>query len=137
MLFSTVLVSVTMLLACCGGDPGSPDDATGDVPTFDGVLTCPDGGDVGGVGWDYGADPKGFVDDPAAWVRDNGRGLDEGLTLTLLATAGDREDVVIATRDDGAVLLFVDFGQDAAGAFFPVEGEACPSSGLEDFNQGS
>jgi hypothetical protein len=87
------------------------------------------------MGWDYGADENGFVDDPAAWVRDNGRGLDKDLTLSFLPTAGDREDVVIATREDGVVIAFVDFGREPPGAYFPIEAEACPSSGLEDFNQ--
>jgi hypothetical protein len=135
-LCSIVLISAIMPVACGrAGDPTTADDPSGNAPTFAGVLTCPDGEDAGGAGWDYGADPEGFVDDPVAWVRDNARGLEIDLTLSFLESAGDREEVVIATRQDGVVLAFVDFGQDPAGAYFPNEAEACPSSGIEDFNQ--
>ncbi len=100
---------------------------------FSGTLTCPAGEDVGSATWDYGANPRGQSTDAVAWVRQHARGLGVNLTLTFLTTAGELENVVVATREDGTALAFVTFGKDGEGRYFPTDAEACPSSGIEDF----
>jgi hypothetical protein len=112
------------------------DPPSSDAPGFTGSLICPAGEDVGEAFWDYGANPRGETTDVVAWVRTHSRGLDAGLNLTFLPTAGDLRNVVIATGEDGVVLAFVVFGKDARGRFFPNGAEVCPSSGIEDFTAG-
>jgi hypothetical protein len=57
--------------------------------------------------------------------------------LSFVDRAGDRDDVVVATRDDGVALAFVDFGVDETGRYYPGEAGACPSSGIEYFSVGA
>ena len=125
----------SLFLGCSGSaptdEPTDPRSASG--AGFSGTLTCPAGEDAGSATWDYSANPRGETTDPVAWVRGHARGLGASLTLTFLPTAGELEDVVVATRDDGVALAFVTFGEDDEGRYFPNEAEACPSAGIEDF----
>jgi hypothetical protein len=129
-------LAVIVLSSCRDAVP--PIDAAGNPssqsPSFGGELVCPDGEEAGGAGWDYGPDPRGITRDAVGWVRTHATGIDETLTLALLTKAGDRDNVVVASRPDGTVLAFVDFGVDDRGRYFPGEAEACRSSGIEDFN---
>jgi hypothetical protein len=125
------LTLVPVQIAIPENGTGSP---TSGPLTFAGELRCPAGEKAGGAIWDYGSDVRGTIVDPTTWVRESATGLDPALKLSFVKEAGDRDNVVLATSADGSVLAFVDFGVDKAGEYFPNDAEACPSSGIEDFN---
>jgi hypothetical protein len=123
-----------MLMGCKGSTPANEQaDPPASPAGFSGELDCPAGEEVGDAFWDYSPNPRGQTTDAVAWVRRHADGLDGSLDLTFLPTAGDLEDVVVATGEDGTALAFVAFGKDEGGRYYPTEAKACPSSGIEDF----
>jgi hypothetical protein len=132
--FTTVICAVSV---SCAGEGGvaapSTVRTTPPTPHVSSNLSCPDGEEPREAGWDYGADPRGFVTDPVAWVRKHARGLDPGLDVSLIDASADLEDVVVATTPDGTVLAYVDFNKDDTGRYLPVVAKACRASKIEDF----
>ena len=112
-----------------GASPSTPTV----ISPFDGELRCATGDELGAGVWDYGANPRGTIEDPVHWVSSKSVGLRPELTLSFVERVGDREDVVVISEEDGRTLGFVDFARDEDGLYFPVTTESCASSGLHDF----
>jgi hypothetical protein len=139
--FAVAGVALATLIASCG-DPtrqraGSTSVTVSPDP-FDGVLRCPAGEEAGAGGWDYGANPRGTVDDPIAWTRENAVGLIAGVELSFVeeihGSTDELENVVLAKNEDGLVIAFVEFGRDDNGRYLPNYFESCASSGIEEFS---
>jgi len=133
-----ILATIWMSAFTGCADPGAPPTgrrsaSVDDSPVFDGELGCLPGEEDGAAFWDYGANPKGTIEEPVRWVRTSFVGLDPSLTLTFFEEAGGLDDVVVATNDQGRVIAFVEFGRDDEGRYFPNEAAACASAGIEDF----
>jgi len=130
------LVAVCSLAfhTACGSPIRSANNGT--PSPFDGELRCPAGEKDGWVGWDYGI-PRGTIEDPIDWVRQNAVGLDPALELSFVEEIRGPSDVfpnaVLATNKDGVVLAFVEFGQDENGRYFPNQALLCASTGIEEF----
>jgi hypothetical protein len=130
---AVLAASISPIAVACGTSGVSTPPASSSPPSFSSDLTCSDGHDPGGAGWDYGANPRGVTNDPVEWVRTHARGLDPDLTLSLIdAKQDDLDDLVIAWAD-GSVQAYIDFNVDEAGRYFPVDALACRASGIEDF----
>lgn len=132
------VILLVMLLGC--GDPGATpavDGSESRPPPFEGAVQCDPGEEDGAAGWDYGANPRGTIDDPVVWMRDNAVGLDAALTLSFVEEVRGEtdilENVVLAATEEGAVVAFVEFGRDERGRYFPNRSEMCASAGIEDF----
>lgn len=135
-----LLAAVLAVVACAdapqprSGEPSSP---VSEPPAFDGELRCPAGEEHGAAGWDYGANPKGTIEDPVGWFRNNAVGLDTGLKLSFVEEVRGRSDtlhnVVLAENEDGLVVAFIEFGRDDEGRYLPNYAEACASAGIQDF----
>jgi hypothetical protein len=104
---------------------------------FDGAVRCPAGEEDGAAFWDYGANPRGTIDDPIAWTRENAVGLITAVELSFVeeirGSTDVLENVVLARNEDGLVIAFVEFGRDDNGRYFPNSSESCASSGIEEF----
>jgi hypothetical protein len=104
---------------------------------FDGELRCPAGDEDGAVMWDYGANPKGMIQDPVRWFRQNAVGLDPKLMLSFLeefrGSADTLDNVVMAKNEDGLVVAFLEFGRDDEGRYFPNQAVVCASAGIQEF----
>jgi hypothetical protein len=118
-------------------DPSRISDSSHEPEPFDGEIRCPAGEQVGAVAWDYGANPKGRIEDPVRWVRNNAVGLDPELALSFVEKfrghADTLDNVVFVKNDDGLVVAFIEFGRDDEGRYFPNAAEVCASAGIEDF----
>ena len=134
-------MAVATLLTSCV-DPtrqrAGSTSATVSPDPFDGVLRCPAGEEDGAGGWDYGANPRGTIDDPIAWTRENAVGLVAGVELSFVeeihGSTDVLENVVLAKNEDGLVIAFIEFGRDESGRYFPNYFESCASSGIEEFS---
>ena len=130
-----LLLAVT---ACAQPDP--PRRATSsvsDTVPFEGTVRCqPPAEEDGAAYWDYGANPRGTIDDPVAWVREESVGLDPALALSFVEEFRGEEDrldnVVLAKDEHGSVVAFVEFGRDDEGRYYPLYAEACARAGIED-----
>ena len=133
-------VAFAMLIASCGDSPRSRVKDTSVTPSpdpFEGTVQCQPDEEDGAQYWDYGANPRGTIDDPVTWVREKTIGLDPYLTLSFVeefrASTDVLENVVLAKDEPGSVVAFVEFGEDDAGRYFPNYAEACASTGIEEF----
>jgi hypothetical protein len=124
----------------CSDPPKEPSPVRRSSPeseAFDGEIRCPAGEQDGAVGWDYGANPKGTIEDPVRWVRNDAVGLDPELTLSFVEEFRGRADtlnnVVLAKNRDGLVIAFIEFGRDDEGRYVPNDAVACASAGIQDF----
>ena len=115
-----LLAILVMTLPTCSDQPKddpSPVIASSHPPeAFDGELRCPAGEEDGAVMWDYGANPKGRIQDPVRWFRKNAVGLDPRLMLSFVeefrGSADTLDHVVMAKNEDGLVVAFLEFGRD-------------------------
>jgi hypothetical protein len=118
-------------------DPSSISRSSHEPEAFDGEIRCPAGEQDGAVGWDYGANPKGRIEDPVRWFQDHAVGLDPELTLSFVEQFRGRADtldnVVMAKNGDGLVVAFLEFGRDDEGRYFPNDAVVCASAGIQDF----
>jgi hypothetical protein len=135
---SVVLVAVMALIASCGEPTRSHAGDTSVTPTpdpFEGAVQCQPGEEDGAQFWEYGANPRGTIDDPVTWVREETIGLDPALTLSFVEEFRGRTDVlesvVLAKDEHGSVVAFVEFGRDDGG--LPDYAETCASTGIEEF----
>lgn len=136
-----LLAILIMTLPTCSDQPKddpSPVITSSHQPeAFDGELRCQAGEEDGAVTWDYGANPKGRIQDPVRWFREHALGLDPELILSLVeefrGSADTLDDVVLAKNQDGLVVAFIEFGRDDKGRYFPNSAVACTSSGLQEF----
>ena len=135
-----VVVVAAYLFGSCGY-PSPPRSAgesktVNDPAPFDGQVREPGEAD-GAIHWDYGANPRGTIDDPIEWVRDNAVGLDPTLELSFVDEFRSSTDIfpnlVMAKHDDGLVVAFVEFGRDGSGRYFPNQSEMCASAGIQEF----
>jgi len=137
---AVVIALITAALGSCA-DPlrttGSPARTPLPLAMFQGRVQCAEGEEDGAAGWDYGANPRGTIEDPVAWVRESAVGLDPALELTFdEQVRGDVDslhNVVLATNRQGSVVAFVEFGRDDEGRYFPNYAEMCASAGIEEF----
>jgi hypothetical protein len=138
--FAVASVAFTTLIASCG-DPTQPRalgaSAKPSPEPFGGTVQCRPGEDDGAAFWDYGANPRGTIDDPVAWVREETIGLDPTLSLSFMeefrGEADSLDDVILAKDEHGSVVAFVEFGRDDEARYYPVYAEGCASAGIEDF----
>jgi hypothetical protein len=104
-------LAFAILIASCGEPTRSRGGATSASPSpgpFDAAVQCRPGEEDGAQYWEYGANPRGTIDD-------------------LL------ENVVLAKDDSGSVVAFVEFGKDDDGRYLPNYAETCASTGIEEF----
>jgi hypothetical protein len=134
------LALVLVALPTCSDRPTDvpPATSTAQQPqAFGGKLQCPAGEDDGAVTWDYGANPKGTIEDPIRWFRDNAVGLDPTLMLSFVeefrGSTDFLDNLLIAKNEDGLVVAFLEFGRDADGRYFPNEALVCASAGIQEF----
>jgi hypothetical protein len=118
-------------------DPSRVITSSHQPEAFDGELRCPAGDEDGAVMWDYGANPKGRIQDPVRWFRQNAVGLDPKLMLSFLeefrGSADTLDNVVMAKNEDGLVVAFLEFGRDDEGRYFPNQAVVCASAGIQEF----
>lgn len=104
---------------------------------FDGELRCQAGEEDGAVTWDYGANPKGRIQDPVRSFREHALGLDPELILSFVeefrGSADTLDDVVLAKNQDGLVVAFIEFGRDDKDATSRTARLRGTSSGLQEF----
>jgi hypothetical protein len=122
-----VLALLLLALPTCADQPTDvppPANASQQPTTFDGQLQCSAGEEDGAVEWDYGANPKGTIEDPVRWFRDNALGLDPKLMLSFVeefrGSPDTLDNVVMARSEDGRVVAFLEFGRDVNGRYFSL-----------------
>jgi hypothetical protein len=125
-------LALAMSIASCGEPTRPREGDTSVTPSpdpFDAAVQCRQGEEDGAQYWEYGADPRGTIDDPVTWVREETIGLDPTLTLSFLEEFRGHtdvlENVVLAKDELGSVVAFVEFGNDDQGRYFPNYAEAC------------
>jgi hypothetical protein len=136
---SAMLVAWVIAMACAQPDPpppGSPSSVSDNV-SFEGAVECQPGEEDGAAFWDYGANPRGTIHDPVAWVGEETTGLDPTLSLSFMEEFQGETDslgnVVLAKDEHGSVVAFVEFGRDDEGRYYPLYAETCASTGIEEF----
>jgi hypothetical protein len=131
-----ILVGWLFVMACGQPDPDPPSSVS-DAVSFEGAVQCQLGEEDGAANWDYGANPRGTIDDPVAWVREETIGLDPTLSLSFIEEFRGQTDsldnVVLATDEHDSVVAFVEFGLDDEGRYYPLYAETCASAGIEEF----
>ena len=136
-----VLAILVIALPTCSDqpkdDPSQVITSSHQPEAFDGELRCPAGEEDGAVGWDYGANPKGRIEDPVRWFQNNAVGLDPELMLSFVeefrGSADTLDNVVLAKNEDGLVVAFLEFGRDDEGRYFPNQAVVCASAGIQEF----
>jgi hypothetical protein len=133
------LVAWVFVMACGQPDPPSPGSPSSvdDNASFEGAVRCQPGEEDGAANWDYGPNPRGTIDDPVAWVREETIGLDPTLSLSFTeefrGETDSLDNVVLAKDEHGSVVAFVEFGRDEEGRYYPLYAETCASTGIEEF----